>query len=271
MKERVDYIRTTHEVSLKRACKIVSLSRSVYYYRSIKNDAPVIEKLEELSIKYPQRGCDKFTAMLRNEGYIWNYKRIRRVYCLMNLNIRRKVKRRIPARVKEPLTLPDSLNGSWSMDFMSDSLVTGRKIRVLNVIDDFNREALCIDVQTSMPSVYVIRVLEDLLDWRGKPSQIRVDNGPEFISSVFVDWCADKGIRVQYIQPGKPMQNGFIERFNRSYREEVLDAFLFYDLNQVRVLSQEWMDDYNHKRPHESLNDMTPVKFMQTKLVLKND
>jgi putative transposase len=241
----------------------MSLPRSVYYYRSVKDDSEVIKKLEELSSKYPRRGCDKFYDMLRQEGINWNYKRIRRVYCLMRLNLRRKAKRRIPERIKEPLTLPVSFNNSWSMDFMSDSLVTGRKIRVLNVMDDYNREALCIEADTSLPAERVIRILEDLLDWRGKPAQIRVDNGPEFTSSVFADWCSSKGIKIKYIQPGKPMQNGFIERFNRSYREEVLDAFLFYDLDQVRLLSEEWMEDYNNKRPHESLNGLTPKKYSE--------
>ncbi len=259
----MDYIVSVHQVSLKKACKIISLPRSVYYYRSVKDDSEVIRKLEELASKYPRRGCDKFYDMLRQEGYQWNYKRIRRVYCLMRLNIKRKAKRRIPERTKEPLGLPDTINRSWSMDFMSDSLITGRKIRILNVIDDYNREALCIEADTSLPSERVTRIMDDLIDWRGIPDQIRVDNGPEFTSSVFADWCCSKGIRVKYIQPGKPMQNGFIERFNRSYREEVLDAYLFYDLNQVRILSEQWMEDYNNQRPHESLNGMTPKKYIE--------
>lgn len=241
----------------------MSLPRSVYYYRSVKDDSEVISKLEELASQYPRRGCDKFYDMLRQQGYQWNYKRIRRVYCLMGLNIRRKAKRRIPERIKDPLSLPDAVNRNWSMDFMSDSLVTGRKIRILNVIDDYNREALCIEAGTSLPAERVTRIMEDLIDWRGIPDQIRVDNGPEFTSSVFADWCSAKGIRVKYIQPGKPMQNGFIERFNRSFREEVLDAYLFYDLNQVRILSEQWMEDYNNQRPHESLNGMTPKKYIE--------
>lgn len=181
----------------------------------------------------------------------------------MKLNIRRKAKRRVPARIKEPLVTQEKINKSWSMDFMSDALLTGRKIRVLNIMDDFNREALCVEADVSMPAERVIRALEDLIDWRGKPEQIRVDNGPEFTSAVFADWCSRKGISVKYIQPGKPMQNGFIERFNRSYREEVLDAYLFDELAQVKILSEEWMEDYNTKRPHESLNGLTPKKFIE--------
>ena len=181
----------------------------------------------------------------------------------MKLNIRRKSKRRIPKRVKEPLTVPMTYNKSWSMDFMSDSLVTGRKVRVLNVIDDYNREAICIEAASSMPSQRVTRILDELVNWKGTPTQIRVDNGPEFISSTFKVWCFSKGINVKYIQPGRPMQNGFIERFNRSFREEVLDAYLFDDIRQVQSLSQQWMEDYNNNRPHESLNGLTPKKYIE--------
>ena len=151
------------------------------------------------------------------------------------------------------------------MDFMSDALLTGRKIRVLNVMDDYNREALCVEADVSMTAERVIRTLEDLIDWRGKPEQIRVDNGPEFRSAAFTDWCSKKQIVVKFIQPGKPMQNGFIERFNRSYREEVLDAFLFSELSQVKILSEEWMEEYNNIRPHESLNGLPPIKYLKLK------
>ena len=198
------------------------------------------------------------------EGLKWNYKRVRRVYKLMHLNIRRKSKRRVPARVKEPLLVPEATNSSWSMDFMSDSLVSGRKVRVLNVIDDFNREALCIHAGMSLPSERVISILEDVIDWRGKPKQIRTDNGPEFTSTAFADWCSLNNIELKYTQPGKPMQNGFIERFNRTYREEILDAYLFDELEQIATLSDKWMEDYNTKRPHESLNGLTPKKYTET-------
>lgn len=218
-------------------------------------------KLSSLAEAHPKRGCDKFYDMIRAEGIVWNYKRVRRVYGLMKLSIRRKSKKRLPARVKEPLFVPDNINKSWSMDFMSDALSNGRKIRVFNVMDDYNREALAIQASSSIPSVSVINILKDVIDWRGKPEQIRVDNGPEFTSENFKDWCREVNIKLQYIQPGKPMQNGFIERFNRTYREEILDAYIFEDLNEVRELSQNWMEDYNKLRPHESLKGKSPEKF----------
>jgi len=182
---------------------------------------------------------------------------------LLKLNKRRKGKRRLPARVKQPLEQAGMLNQSWSMDFMSDSLVCGRKFRTLNVIDDYNREALAIEVDTSLSARRVIRVLERAIEVHGKPVTIRVDNGPEFTSKDFELWCKDKSITIQFIQPGRPMQNGFIERFNGSYRKEILDAYAFFELYEVRELTKEWIEEYNTNRPHESLGNLTPKEWKQ--------
>jgi putative transposase len=168
---------------------------------------------------------------MRIEGYLWNHKRVHRVYKSLGLNIRRKVRRRLPSRVKQPLEQPDKINYTWSMDFMSDSLTSGRKFRTLNLMDDFNREALAIEADTSLPAERVIRILEDVICWRGKPRQIRVDNGPEFISQKLTNWCEQQDISLLYIQPGKPTQNAYVERFNGSFRKDVLDADLFQDLS----------------------------------------
>ena len=179
----------------------------------------------------------------------------------MGLNIRRKRKRRIPERVKEPLTLPINTNIMWSIDFMQDSFLNGKSFRTLNIIDDFNRECLWITADVAIASVRVTRELDKLIDYRGKPEWIRVDNGPEFTSIHFQDWCEQNDIKIRYIQPGKPVQNSFIERFNRSYREEILNAYLFSSLEQVNILTEEWIEHYNNKRPHEALGDMTPIEF----------
>lgn len=239
----------------------MGVSKSVYYYKSVKDDSATIAKLTELAQKYPSRGCDKFYAQIRQEGLRWNYKRVRRVYCALKLNIKIKRKKRLPARVEQPISIPCTINKSWSMDFMSDSLYNGRKIRVLNILDDYNREVLAIEASTSIPSVGVIRTLEDIIDWRGRPEQIRVDNGPEFTSAIFTEWCKEKEIAIRYIQPGKPVQNALIERFNRTLRQEVLDAYIFENLNQVREIAQDWMVDYNEERPHESLRSLSPNKY----------
>jgi putative transposase len=155
----------------------------------------------------------------------------------MHLNIRRRAKKRLPERVKMPLSVPDRPNQMWSLDFMSDSLVAGRKFRLLNVIDDFNRASLAIEVDTSLPALRVIRVLENLVNTRGTPANIRCDNGPEFISHKLRQWCESRKITLQYIQPGQPTQNAYVERNNGSIRRELLDAYLFTTLNEIRMMA----------------------------------
>lgn len=239
------------------------LPRSQYYYRSKKDDKEVIRALQGLAEQYPVYGFKKLYAYIRRKGYPWNHKKVYRVYRLLKLNKRRKGKRRLPSRVKQPLEQAAMLNQSWSMDFMSDSLVCGRKFRTLNVIDDYNREALAIEVDTSLSAKRVIRVLERVIEEHGKPCTIRVDNGPEFTSKDFELWCKDRSISIQFIQPGRPMQNGFIERFNGSYRKEILDAYAFFELYEVRQLTREWVEEYNTNRPHEALNNLTPNEWKQ--------
>lgn len=195
--------------------------------------------------------------------FVWNHKRIYRVYTAMKLNLRRKAKRRLPTRAPEPLTVPNSLGHTWSMDFMSDKLHNNIRFRTFNVIDDYNRELLGIDIGTSIPSLRVIRYLDQLAQCHGYPNKIRVDNGSEFTSSIFTDWAAANNILIDYIKPGCPYQNAYIERFNRSYRNEVLDCYLFNNLNEVRQLTDKWIEVYNHERPRDSLNDMTPAEFKQ--------
>lgn len=262
----MEYLQQTYQVSLGRACKVINLSRSVYYYQSIRDDQPVIEKLQVMADKRPTEGFWKMYFRIRKEGLTWNHKRIHRVYKLLKLNMKRKGKRRLPARILQPLQAVDQINASWSMDFMSDALMSGRKFRTLNLMDDYNREALGIEVDTSLPAERVVRVLEQITDWRGLPKRIRVDNGPEFISSKLALWCEEKGITLQFIQPGKPTQNAYIERFNGSFRKHVLDAYLFENLDQVRALAEEWMDDYNLNRPHDALNGRSPFDLLPVDL-----
>lgn len=180
--------------------------------------------------------------------------------------MKRKGKRRLPTRILQPLEAVNAINVSWSMDFMSDALQSGRKLRTLNLIDDFNREALAIEIDTSLPAERVIRVLEQVIAWRGKPKRIRVDNGPEFISTKLGLWCEEQGIQLQFIQPGKPTQNAYIERFNGSFRKDVLDAYLFENLHQVRSLTDEWIEDYNYDRPHDALGGRSPADMLAVDL-----
>ena len=242
----------------------MQLPRSSYQHPpKRKDDSAVQDALTALVSKHPVIGFWQCYHRLRNQGKQWNHKKVRRVYRAMNLNIRRRSKKRLPARIKQALVIPDSPNQIWSIDFMSDNLTDGRKYRLLNVLDDFNRESLCIEADTSLPSLRVIRVLENLIAQRGKPDNIRVDNGPEFISHKLCQWCELNKITLQFIQPGKPTQNAFIERKNGSIRRELLNAYLFYSLSQVREMCQQWRRDYNHERPHKSLGYLSPINYLQ--------
>ena len=255
---------------VERACRVVNLPRSMWYYHSIKDDSELEAKLQELADQLPHRGIDVYYGRLKAQGYTWGRRRVLRVYRKLGLQHRRKRKRRPPSRIKMPLTLPISRNIIWSMDFMHDVLESGRKFRVLNVIDDFNREALAVEAEYSFPAQRVISVMERLIEFNGKPSSLRVDNGSEFIAHDFKNWCEDHGINIQYIQPGKPMQNAYIERFNRHFREDILDAYLFAGITEVRQLAERWKDDYNHYHPHKSLMGMSPVQFKKKKMFANN-
>lgn len=230
----------------------------MWYYQKQKDDSEVIDKLSELAETHPTRGFDEYYKRIRREGLQWNRKRVLRVYRNMKLKLRRKHKKRLPERVKVPLCIPDTLNHTWSMDFMSDTLIDTRKVRVFNVIDDCNREALAIDAGMSFPARAVIETLEELKKEVGVPKYIRCDNGPEFISKIFRNWCEKNYIEIKYTQPGKPMQNGYIERFNRFYREDILDAFYFEDIYQLQKLSDKWRNDYNYNHPHKALLNKSP-------------
>lgn len=250
-------------MNVKRACRVVNLSRSQWYYQSKRDDTEVVDALDQLANDFPTRGFDTYYGRLRAQGKKWNRKRVLRLYRKLNLNIRRKRKRRLPARIKQPLVQPVMINRTWSMDFMHDSLEYGRKIRVLNIIDDFSREALAVEADYSHSGQSVVAVLEELIWSRGKPLAIRTDNGPEFISNCLSSWCKERNIEMKYIQPGEPTQNAYIERFNRLFREDVLDAYVFEDLKQVKDLAEEWKNDYNLNHPHSSLGGLSPKNYLR--------
>lgn len=223
----------------------------------------MIDRLNEIIGKRSRWGFWKCYDWMRFKGDKWNHKRVYRVYRAMGLNLPRRTKKRLPARVKEPLDAPPEADRMWSMDFMHDTLFHGKRFRTLNILDEGVRELLAIEVDTSLPAERVVRVLEQLKDSRKLPDQIRVDNGPELISVKLIDWCDRNQVRLHHIQPGKPTQNAYIERFNRTFRNEVLDAYLFNSLSEVRDYVHHWMIDYNEERPHDSLGKVPPTIYRQ--------
>ena len=251
-----------HGLSERQACEMLKISRTAYRYKAVKpDDHEIVVQLQTIAARKPRWGFKKMYQYLRNQGYGWNHKRVHRVYGEIGLNLRVKPKKRLPTRTPKPLVVPEAANLSWSLDFMSDSLANGRAFRTLNIIDDFNREGLWIEVDTSIPAERVIRVLEMIALWRGYPKQLRIDNGPELISRALASWAETRKVELAFIQPGKPAQNAYIERFNRTFREAVLDAYLFSSIQEVRDIAEEWLEDYNAIRPHEALGGLPPYQY----------
>ena len=261
----VEVLVTEHRLSISRACRAAGLSRAAYYkvpVQPMEKDAEVIDALNGVVERNGRWGFWKCFDRLRLDGRPWNHKRVWRVYCELGLNIPRRTKRRIPKREPVPLAAGSYVNQGWALDFMHDVLYDGRRFRTLNVIDEANREALTIQVAQSLPASMLIRTMDRLVDWYGPPLSIRMDNGPEMTSHDFIEWAQRKGIALNYIEPGEPNQNAYIERFNRTFRTEVLDAYLFNSIEQVQAIADDWLIQYNEYRPHDSLGGVPPKQFM---------
>ena len=263
-RQAIEVLAAAHRLPIQRACHIVRLSQAAYYRPPVpasRRDAAVIVALMNVVVRYPRWGFWKCYDRLRLDGAVWNHKRVHRVYCALRLNLPRRTKRRVPCRVRQPLLAPPVLNQTWALDFMADALDDRRRFRALTILDEGNREGLAIDIGRSIPARRVIRVLEELIALHGRPGALRLDNGPELTAQVFVDWCDERRIALHYIQPGKPDQNAFIERFNRSYRTEVLDAYLFESLAEVRAVTDRWLVTYNQERPTTASAGYRPSRF----------
>lgn len=264
-REVVAFLQGHYRFSERRSCNLVGISRRSNRYKRIKDDSAVIKALKEMSELHPGYGFWKLYNKLRRAGYTWNHKRVHRVYVKLGMSIKRRVRKRLPQRIKRPHTIPIQADQVWSMDFMHDALFDGRKYRILNIVDDYNRELLTMEIDVSLPSERVIRVLERLKQEGRLPNAIRVDNGPEFISVKFQNWCKTNHVRLLYIQPGKPTQHTIVERLNGSCRAELLNMNLFTTLQEVEIKAQEWMNEYNFSRPHAALNQLSPIEFKQQK------
>jgi putative transposase len=262
MRTAVDYLGEQHSATERRACRLVGIGRSTYRYRQRRNERreALTARLKQLAIERQRFGYRRLTALLRREGWRVNPKCVWLICREEGLLVRKKRRKKIrrEAILETPVTRP---NQRWAMDYVSDSLASGRTIRTLTIVDTYTRECLAMEVDTSLPGTRVRRVLEQLAQQRLRPEEIRVDNGPEFVSRAVSAWCEENRIRLWHIQPGKPMQNGHIESFNGRLRDECLNANWFTSLHDARRKIEAWRKDYNENRPHSALNYRTPAEF----------
>ena len=268
-RKAVAHAREKHGVSERRACSILAVDRSSVRYQSIRpDDADLREAMKKVAAERRRFGYRRIHVMLERQGIVMNQKKLRRLYKEEKLQVRKRGGRKRALGTRKPMLVPDGVNQRWSLDFVSDSFTDGRRFRVLAVVDDYSRECLALVVDTSLSGLRVTRELTELIKQRGRPSTIVSDNGTELTSMAVLKWCQETGIEWHYIQPGKPMQNAFVESFNGSFRDECLNETLFTSLDEARTTIKEWKDDYNQKRPHSSLGNLTPNEYAN-KITLK--
>ena len=250
-------------MNIRQACHAFTVSETCYRYVAQRpdEDAVIADWLLRLTTAFRDWGFGLCFLHLRNvKGFGWNHKRVYRIYRELELNLRIKPRKRLVRETPQPLAVPTAINQVWSMDFMHDQLSDGRSFRLFNVIDDFNRQGLGIEADLSLPASRVIRALEQIIEWRGTPAKIRCDNGPEYISGTLMAWATRKGIKLDYIQPGKPQQNAYIERYNRTVRYGWLAQTLFDTIEQIQETATHWLWTYNHERPNMGLGGITPMQ-----------
>ncbi|MNS81836.1 IS2 transposase TnpB [compost metagenome] len=260
-RQAVRYTREAHGLSERRACAIVGLRRSVWQYKSRRDDSALLERMRQLATERPRFGYRRLWAMLRREGTLVNRKRVYRLYRQEGLKIRKRSRKRLAAVPRTPPSSPLFANQRWSLDFTSDYLENGRRFRTLNIVDDRTRECVAIEAGFSLTSEHVIAVLDRVMAERGKPKTIVSDNGPEFASIAMAGWAYRSNVGWQFIRPGKPVENAYIESFNGRFRDECLNQHVFTSLEDARAVTQAWRQDYNQNRPHSSLNLLSPAEF----------
>jgi putative transposase len=261
-RQAVDVLREERGFGITRACGLIGISRSLYGYRSRR---PVIaglrDRIAEIAGEKRRYGYRRIYLLLRRQGWRVNRKRIYRLYREAGLAVRRRKRKRIGLFERKPLPKPSAVNRSWSMDFVSDCLCDGRKVRCLTIVDDYSRECPAIEVDTSITGRRVAAVLDRLADLRGLPLSITVDHGPEFEGQVLDEWAYSHGVHLNFIRPGKPVENAYIESFNGRFRDECLNEHWFLTMAHARRVIEHWRIEYNTERPHSSLGDLTPEEF----------
>jgi putative transposase len=251
-------------LSVRKACLLVDLSRTAYgYHPQREDDSRLRQRLKELAAQRKRFGSPRLHILLKREGLVINHKRTERIYGEEGLALRKKRRRKVAAGTRIPIAAPEKPNQKWSMDFVTDSLVTGRRFRALTIVDDYTRECPAIEADTSLGGRRVVSVLERLGEMRGLPEVITVDNGPEFAGKALDEWAYRRGIKLSFIRPGKPVENAFAESFNGRLRDECLNTNWFLSLKHAKDVIEEWRKDYNAVRPHSSLGGLTPEEFME--------
>ena len=260
---------TQRGVSVALACRTFGVSETCYRYtRKLgEENERIADLLTGLTQVHRTWGFGLCFLYLRNvKDHSWNHKRVYRIYRELELNMRIKPRKRLTREKPEELAVPSAPNTMWSMDFMADRLEDMRQFRLLNVVDDFNREGLGIEVDFSLPAERVIRSLDRIIEWRGRPRAIRVDNGPEYVSNALHQWAEDHGIALCHIQPGKPQQNAYIERYNRTVRHEWLGQYNFATITEVQDYATHWLWTYNNERPNMGIGGITPAQKLKRKM-----
>jgi len=272
-REMMNHLTSHYPVSQRRACSVVGIDRATVRYQpqrkaeSAQLAATIEKRLVALAAIRPRFGYRRLGVLLRREGYLVNHKRVYRLYQQSHLALRRKGRKRLAALRRIPRAAPVRANQIWAMDFTQDTLVDGRKFRTLNVVDVYTRECRALEVDTSLAGARVVRVLERLGEAHGLPEQIMLDNGPEFASKVLDAWAYAHQVHLDFIRPGKPTDNGYIESFNGKFRDECLNCHWFTSLADARSLIEAWRCDYNHARPHSALRQLTPADFAKRSIV----
>jgi putative transposase len=258
----VAHLVQAHGLSERRACRLADLNLSTWQYRARRQARSTLrERLKELASQRRRFGYRRLHALLRREGWRVNQKAVHRLYVEEGLQVRQRQRKRLARALRRPMLVPQAPNQRWSMDFQHDLLATGQRFRSLNIVDDFSRECPAIEVDTSLPGARVVRVLERLAETRGLPKEIIVDNGPEMIGKALDQWAWRYGVRLHFIDLGKPTQNAFIESFNGRFRDECLNENWFLDIHDARRIIEAWRIDYNSSRPHSAVGYATPEEF----------
>lgn len=261
----VSHIKESLGLSERRACLLVDISSSVYRYQPKPDDDDQVRKrMRELAEQRKRFGSPRLHIMLKREGLVINHKRTERLYREEGLALRKKRRRKGAAGARVVMPPAGRVNERWSMDFVSDSVVTGRRFRALTIVDDFSRECPRIEVDTSLGGRRVAGVLDQLAEARGLPEVITIDNGPEFAGKVLDEWAYRRGVKLNFIRPGKPIENAYVESFNGRLRDECLNTNWFLNLKHAREIIEDWRRDYNEVRPHSSLKGFTPKEYAET-------